>query len=369
LHVVNLYDDGGAERFALGLATHLPRERFDVWVCSPRGAEPGGEAALAAAGIPLVTLGRRARWDVHRQFLGLSSLLRRERFDLLHAHMYGSNLWGTVLGRGFRVPVVIAHEQTWSYEGNPVRMWLDGRVIGRLATRFVAVSSADARRMVSLERVPADKVTLIPNAYVPHARASDIDLRAELGLPVDAPLVGSAVVMRAQKALNVLIDAHARVAEHNPGAQLALAGDGPERPRLERQARALGLESCTHFLGRRNDVDSILRQLDVAAMSSDYEGTPLFAFECMANGTPLVATSVGGLPDIVEDGRTGILVPPRNPEQLADAITALLRDPERRQRLADAARERLADYTIGAITERFVELYERLLAEKARDLS
>ena len=121
-----LSDNGGAERFALGLATHLPRDRFDVWVCAPRGAEPLATAALADAGIPLIGLGRKAKWDVHR--LGaLPGIVRRHRFDVLHAHMFGSNLWGTLVGSACRVPVVIAQEHTWSYEGAPWRVWLDGQ--------------------------------------------------------------------------------------------------------------------------------------------------------------------------------------------------------------------------------------------------
>jgi hypothetical protein len=161
-----LSDHGGAERFALALATHLPRDRFEPWMCFARGAEPGTLKALRDAHVPYLGLGRRAKLDVHR-FGGLARLLRSQRFDVLHAHMFGSNLWGTLVGRACGVPVVIAHEHTWSYTGNPIRAWLDGRVIGPLATRFIAVSEADAERMVSYERVPADKVLVMPTAYIP----------------------------------------------------------------------------------------------------------------------------------------------------------------------------------------------------------
>jgi glycosyltransferase involved in cell wall biosynthesis len=354
-----LSEAGGAERFVLGLATHLPADRFETWVCAPRGGQPAPVRALEEAGVRFVDLGRRHKRDVHR-LANLAALLRRERFDLLHSHMFGSNLWGTLIGRGCRVPVVIAHEQTWSYEGNRLRAWLDGHVIGRLATRFIAVSSADARRMVTIEGVPPAKVLVIPNAYVPSPGASHCDLRAELGLSPATPLVGAAVVMRAQKALEVLIDAHHRVLETIPDAHLVLAGHGPRRSALEQHVRELGLESRTHFLGPRHDVDSIIRAIDVAAMSSDFEGTPLFAFECMANGTPLVATAVGGLPDVIQNGRTGLLVAPQCPRQLANGITSLLVNPELRARIASAAAEEVQKYTIEKIAARFADLYERL---------
>lgn len=358
-----LSNAGGAERFVLGLATNLPRERFEPWICAPRGAEPAVVAQLHEAGIPLVTLGRRGRWDVHR-WAGLPKLLCRHRFDILHTHMFGSNLWGSVAGRGCRVPVVIAQEHTWSYEGNPLRAWLDGHVVGSLATRFVAVSSADAERMVSVEGVPPAKVTVIPAAYVPRENSTQGgDIRAELGLGPDTPLFGTAAVMRPQKALHVLIEAHRLMLRSLPTAHLVLAGDGPCQDELERLVAEFGVGANTHFLGRRGDVDAIIRNLDVGAMSSDFEGTPLFALECMTNRTPLVATAVGGLLDIVEPGRTGVLVAPGHPDQLADAIAGLLVDPERRTRLADAAAAKIENYSMDAIVGRFCELYETLITQ------
>jgi glycosyltransferase involved in cell wall biosynthesis len=366
LHLINrLTESGGAERFAVGLAVHLPQDRFESCMCVSRGAEDGAVSALADAGIPLISLGRNAKWDVHR-LGGLANLIRRGRFDILHAHMFGSNLWGTLIGRACRVPVVIAQEHTWSYEGKPLRVWLDGHVIGRLATRFVAVSGADAERMVTVERVPRAKVVVIPSAYVPSPAGASGGLRAELGLAPDTPLVGTAVVMRPQKALHVLIDAYARVVSALPNAHLVLAGDGECRSDLERQVRELGLQASTHFLGQRRDVDALLRDLDVAAMSSDFEGTPLFVFECMAAGTPLVATAVGGLLEVVTDGRSGLLVPPRRPDELAHALISLLLDPERRNGLAAEAARRLQDFTIDTVALRVASLYESLTQQYTR---
>jgi glycosyltransferase involved in cell wall biosynthesis len=358
LHLVRFLSvAGGAERFALGLTTNLPADRFECWVCVTRGGDAAPIEKLARAGIPYVDLGRRTRWDIHHM-AGLAALLRRGQFDVLHSHSFGMNFWGTTMGYGFGVPVLIAHEPSWSYEGNRVRKWLDGRVIGRLATRFVAVSSADAERMVRLEHVPPQKPIVIPNAYIPHDDGIGVDLRTELGLPPDTPLVGTAAEFRPEKALEVLIDAHALCLTRVPNAHLVLAGDGPMRGQLERRVADRGLADRAHFLGRRQDVDAILRSLDVAAMSSDNEGTPLFAYECIANRTPLVATDVGGLPDIIDNGRTGILVERRRPDQLSDALAELLVDADRRARLAEAAYEQLDRFRIQAIALRFADLYE-----------
>lgn len=353
---------GGAERFVSGLALHLPRDRIEPWVCSTRFGDELAIADLRRAGIPHLNIGRSGKRDAFR-LSKLVSLIRHERFDVVHAHKFGSNLWCTLIGRACSVPVVIAHEHTWSYAGNPPRAWLDGHVIGRLATRFVAVSRADAERMVSVEGVPPAKVVVMPTGYIPHRVSPNGDIRTELGIKPDAPLVAVAAQLRPQKALDVMIEAHAQVVARVRDAHLVIAGQGPGRHDLEQQIGELGIGDSVHLLGVRHDVDAILSRADVGALSSDFEGLPLFVFECMAAGTPLVATSVGGLPDVVADGTTGILVPRRNPWALADAIVALLTDRGRARRLADAAAERLEAFTIDAVAAQFAGLYEQLVSE------
>jgi glycosyltransferase involved in cell wall biosynthesis len=349
---------GGGERFAVGLAAHLPRDRFEVALCATRAVLAPWDRTLRESGVPWFALGRRATADVLP--LGrLARMLRAHRVDVLHAHMFGSNVWGTVVGRLARVPVVVAHEQTWDYAGQPLRRFLDGRLIGRHADAFVAVSTADRDRMVALEGVPADKVRVELNGYVPRTGARPpARLREELGLGADVPLIGTVAILRPQKALEVLLDAFARV---DGGAHLVIAGDGSCRAQLEERAAVLGIAARTHFLGLRDDVDGILASVDVAAMSSDFEGTPLFAFECMAAGTPLVATAVGGLPDMLEDGRSALLVPARDPAALAASLERALGDAALRSELAGAARERLERYRIDAVAARFAQLYEELL--------
>jgi glycosyltransferase involved in cell wall biosynthesis len=358
-------NNGGAERFALGLATHMPADRFEVWLCSTRASAPEFVAAMNEAGVHHVNLGRNARLELHR-FGGLARLLSEHQFDIVHSHMFGSNFWGTLFGRAYRVPVLVAHEHNWSFSGEHGRVLVERHLIARLATRFVAVSEAQAELMVSVERIPRERIVVMPTAYIPSPGAPDTDIRAELNLPPDAPLIGTAAILRVEKALEVLLEAHVHVLETVPDAHLVIAGSGDCRDELEQHAAALGLDERVHFLGMRTDVDAILRAFDVGAMSSDWEGMPLFIFECMAARTPLVATAVGGIKEAVEDGRTGLLVPPRDPRALGEALVALLQDPERRRQLADAAAQRLDAFHIDAVTERFVGLYDGLLAERDR---
>ncbi len=351
---------GGAERSAIGLATHLPQDRFEPWLCATRACDEISARTLDAAGVRHLTLGRRGKWDVHR-LGGLVRLLRHERFDILHTHMFGSNLWGATIGSACRVPVIVAHEHSWAYEGEFGRAWVDGNVIGRLATRFVAVSSADGERMVAHEHVDPGKVVVIPNGYIPSPVATDTDVRAELGLDHDALVIGIAAVLRPEKRIDLLLEAHAQVRAQVPQAQLVIAGDGPCRLSLEAQAQALGIGDAVHFLGVRNDVDSVLRACDVGALSSDREGSPLLVFECMANSVPMVATRVGGVPDVIEHERTGLLVPRRDPTAFAQGLIGLLTDPERRHAMAAAGRDALHQHTIDVVVGRFASLYDSLM--------
>ena len=152
-------------------------------------------------------------------------ILRSQRFAILHTHKFGSNVWGAMIGTACRVPVIVAHEHTWSYEGEPLRVWVDGHVIGKLADRVVAVSNADARRMASIEQIDPAKIVVIPNGYISHPGGHG-DVRAELGIDSRAPVIATAAIMRPQKRQDLLLDAFAQVRAALPDAHLVLAGDG-----------------------------------------------------------------------------------------------------------------------------------------------
>jgi glycosyltransferase involved in cell wall biosynthesis len=351
---------GGGERLAMGLASTLAARGHKVVLCVTRVSSVEDRAPLERAGVRVLSLQRQGRLRLWA-FRPLVKLLRDESVDVIHAHKFGSNVWGVLLGRLCRVPVIVAHEQTWSYKGQIHRVVFDA-LIGRFASTFIAVSSADRDRMISREHVPASKITVIPNAYIPRSDSADGDLRAELAIPDSAPIVGTVAVLRPQKALHVLLEAFAKIDGLPVHPHLVIAGDGESREELQARAWELGIDDRVSFLGSRQDLGRLLDAFDVAAMSSDFEGTPLFALECMSAGKALVATDVGGLPELIEDGRDGLLVPRRNSDAMAAAIGSLLTDADLRRRLADNARERAQDFTIERIADRFTALYGSLLA-------
>ena len=353
---------GGAERFVVGLATRLPSEQFEVRVCATRSVTGSLLEELAAAHVTCVSLGRRSRFDVGR-LAPLAGLLRNGGCDVLHAHMFGSNVWAALFGRSCGVPVVLAHEHGSAYGERPLRRLVNRQLIARRVTRFVAVSERERRSLVELEGIPDDKTIVMPNAYIPRPAAAGADLRRELGLSADAPIIGAVAMLRPEKALDVLLDAHALLLQRRPDATLVLAGDGVCRASLERKAAELAITDRVRFLGVREDIGSVLAALDVGAISSVREGTPLAAIELMAAGVPLVATDVGGIAQLTAGA--AVLVPPSDPPALAAALDAVLGDDARRASLIALGRERAAAFDIDTVAVAYGKLYEELLAQHA----
>lgn len=379
LRVLTLVDaigtHGGGERLAQQIAVNLDSSRFEATLCVSRWRhEQQHETALAElrdAGVRFLGLerGSRLRPGPWRELI---AYMREWEADVLHTHKFGSNAWGALIAPRARVPVFVAHEHTWSYEGQPHRRLIDRHLIARRADAFVAVSREDRRRMIEVERIPEAKTRFIPNG-IPDPPPPDPshDVRAELGIAPGQPVVGVVATLRPQKALDVLIRAIPRLREAVPSVRVLVVGGGdepgaPEARRLREIAHDLGVTESITFLGMRADVPDLLGAIDVAVLSSDFEGSPLSVMEYMAAGKPVVATRVGGVPDLVEEGVTGLLVDPRDPDGLAAAILDLLGDPARATAMGEAGRERQRrEFSIEATARRVGELYEELLAARA----
>jgi glycosyltransferase involved in cell wall biosynthesis len=377
IRIVTLVDylslAGGAERIAQLIAMRLDPERFESIMCVSRWPPTGVDAGttdprarteLDRAGVRFLPLGRRWKIDP-MAWARLEGFLRRERVEVLHAHKFGSNVWGTLVGRLARVPVLLAHEHTWSYEGQPLRRLLDRELIARGATRFIAVSREDRRRMIEVERIDPQRTLFIPNGIPALPPPTGHDIRVELGIEPGVPVVGIVGVLRPQKAHQVLLATTSLLTGEWPSLQILIVGDGPERAHLERAAQDLGVGSTVQFLGARGDIVDVLGAIDVAVCCSDFEGSPLAVMEYMDAGLPLVATAVGGVPDLIESGVHGLLVPPRDPLALANAIAELLRDPEKARSLGERARaRRRAEFDIDVQVRRIEALYLELLAAR-----
>jgi glycosyltransferase involved in cell wall biosynthesis len=364
---------GGAETIAVGTAKALDPERFERWLCVTRWDEawldiPQVRALrteLDRSGVRFLGLERGSRASIS-PWRHLHRLLRTERIDVLHSHMFGSNVWASLIGPAARVPVVVAHEHNWSFTGNPGRSLVDRFVIGRRADAVVTVSTHARERMVNDERIPADRVRLIRNG-VPDlpTRERTPEIRSTLGIPAGALVIGSVGLLRREKAFEILVDAAARLKGAGVDAYVVIAGEGPERGRLQAALDATGLGERLQLLGHRDDVPQLLSSLDIAVCCSDFEGGPLSVMEYLAAGLPVVATRTGGLPELVGDGENGLLVPTRDAGALAKALAALAGEPELRARLGNESRRRFEDdLGFPAYVARVEALYDELLAAR-----
>jgi glycosyltransferase involved in cell wall biosynthesis len=252
----------------------------------------------------------------------------------------------------------------------PAYQGLADRLLAPLTDRAIAVSESTREFLVRQRHVPEARVRLIWNGaplaeFAPVSREQAAAVRAGLGLPAGALVVGSIARLSEQKGHRYLLEAAARVLAARPDTRFLIVGDGDQWEALRAQAGALDISGRVVFAGHRTDVPALLGACDVFCISSTYEGTPLTLFEAMASGQAIVSTAVDGCREILRDGVTGLLVPPRDAEALAAALGRALDDPRLRARLSAAARDASADYDIARTVERIQDLYDELLAERA----
>ncbi|MCB0217919.1 MAG: glycosyltransferase family 4 protein [Caldilineae bacterium] len=292
--------------------------------------------------------------------------------QILHTHDYKTNVFGGLASRrpDRGLPwVATVHLHTQSSRRLRVYRAIDLFLL-RLADRVVTVSR-EQRRMLLDRGVDRRRVVLIPNV-IDAGRFRELAdapqaVRARLGLPTEARVVTLVGRLAAQKGLDDFLEAARLVHAVQPETRFLIAGHGPERERLEGLSRALGLGEALRFLGYRADVASLMAASDLLVMPSHDEGLPIVLLEAMAMGLPIVATRVGGIPDLVRDGETGLLVAPGAPRELADEALGLLADRETADSLGRSA-QRYVDRQCSPerATRRLAAIYRTVLAERGQ---
>lgn len=338
--------------------------RFQVSLCGLKRPEPGSRA-LEQQGIPVRHLGR-GRFDP--RILGdLVGLAREKDARILHVHGYAAADFGRLAAR--RVGAALVLHEHFADPRMPSYQALADRALAPLTDRAIAVSESTRDFLVRERHVPADRVRLIWNGapldeFAPVSKEVAQGTRSELGLPADAVVIGSIGRLNEQKGHRYLLDAAAGALPDVPAGRVLIVGDGDLEGPLREQARALGIADRVVFAGHRGDIPAVLGAVDVFCISSTYEGTPLTLFEAMAAGKAIVSTAVDGCREVIEDGVTGILVPPRDAATLALRLRELLLDGSRREALARAALRASSRYDIRRCVEAMQALYDEVLAEK-----
>jgi len=357
---------GGAERLVVHLVEHLSRERFaPVCICleSPLGTHY--EARVRASGAPLYFLGKGAgaSGGVLRQ---LNALFRQYRPAVVHTHIIGLNYAYPLMLR-YRTPARVhtVHSLASREAGVRVGAWMRTLAFRYRLGGVVPVAVAEEVRASIQQLYGYPDPPLIPNGVPTDEYAPDPDTRVQWrqahGIEPYATVLVHVGRFAPPKNHALLIEAFAQVRSDAP-LYLLLVGGGELENAVREQVAGLGLESRVRFLGIRADVADILRASDMFVLSSRVEGNPLSVMEAMAAGLPVVSTAVGGVPELVRAGETGLLVPSEDAAALAQAMQALVDDPARRQAMGAAARQyAVAHFDIRHTVRGYEQLYESLL--------
>jgi glycosyltransferase involved in cell wall biosynthesis len=334
---------GGGPAQVRELVGHLAPAEFAVTVAGPSDgpyARIFGEGGTPFVEIATDHLGIRPLTAVLR-------LVRAGKIDLVHSHGKGAGLYGRLAARRAGVPAIHTFHGI-HYAGFPAgldRLYLAlERRLARMTEAVVYVSQSEARDAAVLGLAPRGRTHVIVNGIdvrrIALAATPRPAARKALGLEPDALVVGTVARFDPVKALDVLLRGFAVLAAIQPTARLVLIGDGPEARRLRALAGSLGIDAQVRFAGVVADASRLLPALDLYASASRREGLPLALLEAMACGLPVAATRVSGHVDVVEDGVTGVLVPPDDPAALGRAMDALVANPARREVMGQAGRRR-----------------------------
>ncbi len=351
---------GGAERIVHDLATHLDAKRWRPVVAALDGRGEFAER-IRLRGVRMADLGAYSRRDLGVVWR-LRDLLREQRVDLLHTHLMHANVIGRLAARPLRLPVLstchIADKRSvwWHF-------WLD-RLTAPWCRAEACVSQAALRYQQHRTGLPDSFFRLAHNGIALERFAnlpSRDEARARLGLPRELPLVGVLGRLHLQKGVDVFLHALAEPPLAERRLQALVAGYGPVENSLRHFAAALGLQDRIRFLGYQDRPETFLAALDCCAVPSRWEGFGLVVVEAMAAGAPVVATSVDSIPEIVEPGVSGLLVPPEDPPALAAALARVLDDEVLGDTLRAGGRERANAFSLPRMVARYEALYGEIL--------
>jgi glycosyltransferase involved in cell wall biosynthesis len=370
--LIDALGPGGAEALT---GTYAPRLRdigFDVKVVVLQ--ERAGNLVakrLQDSGID-VDLVRVDRLLQVRQIARLMRCLRRKNADLIHAHLEFSSILGSLFRRVAAVPLVATlHtlERPNLSGRDGMRLRLMSFMLNRCADQVICLSqmSAELGRRSGIVHAP---IEVLPNGieidrYSSQATGARVAVRSALGIDQDVPLVACVAVLRRLKGIHVLIEAFKPVHAKLPSARLLVVGDGPERAALAAQVQEQRLNDVVVFGGFRNDIPEILHASDLFVLPTLQDALPTVLMEAMAARLPIVASATGGIPEMIENGVSGLLTPPGDPIALASALVRVLTDKKLAAELAAAGRERVqAQFSLDGQVARLAAIYDTLIAKR-----
>lgn len=364
--IIDHLNAGGAQRQLIELVRHLPRERFAATVISLSTNQVELVDALRREGIPVVTIAQSGKWS----WSCVSQLLqhlRAARPDIVYTWLFTADLYGRFAARLAGVPVVISAVRSVEPD-KPSHYVAVDRWLARMTDAFTVNAHAIGEVLIRRERIPPSKIHFVPNgvdleAFDPSRVNGAVRRRLEIG--PEAPVIGTVGRLAPVKDHETFVRAAARVTREIPDARFLIVGRGPLREELMQLARRLGIESRVRFLEQESEMPEVFAALDLAVVSSRYEGCSNAILEAMAMAKPVIATAVGGNPELVIPDETGLLVPPQDPDRLGEAMLALVHDRARAERMGQSGRRAItARFSVQRMVDETSALFETLLAAR-----
>lgn len=362
----------GAEEVAFEIFRRLDPQKYRSYLVCPPALGKAFSSDWQGENTVIHELRLDDPWQLTqaRQFI---SFLRKEKIDVVHAHMIRGALAAVPLARLAGVPVVVhtCHgREVWRKGWIKRQFWIDRR-IADWSDATIAVSESTASHLVQEKKLDPRKVKVIRNGRTINGFKPDVasqnELRIALGIQPEASVVGVFARLEPQKAHKYLVEALPSILRQVPRLKVLFVGDGGLRRELEEHVARLGLKDVVVFTGYRHDSMELMSLCDLVVLPSIHEGMPLVPIEAAALGKAVVATAVEGTKEVVVDGEAGILVPPQQPRPLADAITRLLLNPAERARMGEQGRTRAKEeFTLERQIQVTADFYDGLLATHGR---
>lgn len=367
LHLSSTSGPGGAEMIFSHLAASLDRSRFRSIVCLFRPGWLKDRCEELGIATHVVRINGMFDWRWVRDCL---KLIRRENVALIHTHEFTANTYGTLVARLAGIPsVATVHGK--SYYAEQLKRRLAYRLVSRVA-HMIAVSHDLKRYLVRSVGIQGNRVSVIYNGIKVEDHPAPIvvtDCRRELELGQNEQVVGMVGSLYPVKGHEYLLESIPHVVRQCPRTTFLIIGRGELEVSLKEKVKRLGLERHVRFLGLRRDVAKLLALMDIFVLPSLSEGLSIALLEAMAAGLPVVATNVGGNPELVVDGTTGYLVPPQKPEELAARLISLLSNKAHAQQLGQNGRKRVYEYfSLQHMITQYQELYTQRLGAAPRNL-
>ena len=343
-----------AKQIAVGL------NRQGLYACSMYAVDRGGPmaAVLTAEGIPYRIFSRKGRLDVGL-IRRLAAQFRADKIQVIHTHHLGQLMYAGIAGRLAGARIVHTEHETYTIDAPRFRLLL--RLLSNLTDVVTAVSEPVAAFLEKQVGISRAKIQMIPNGVdISRYRSAIALTRSSLGWKDKDVVIGCIARLEPEKGHAILLDAFQQVHARAPHARLLLIGEGSEREALTAKVGTLNLNGSVQFLGVRTDIPALLATSDVVTLASFREGLPMAVLEAMAAGKPVVATRVGSIPDVIKDGRSGLLFSSGNTNELAQALHIMVGDAQKRR---EFGAEGFKSVQSGYSFDRTLELYHQVYTQ------